>query len=380
MTEPHILIIPPWFDIDFQHNFAQSYHWWARDLSERSEEVQVGLLYGEFPAGIRKRQCYPIENLNYHYLGVQDWGLPKVGPGWYLWEKKYLRAFQDYVDRYGRPTVIHGFSLLGLIAAGAIHRKHAIPFVYTEVLGNFVLGKAAKRMIRRATDPSQQASIVCGISPGMVTALDRTFGVAAKLISLYVDNDIFFPEPQRSGPPRFICIGAPARTKGMDILIEAMRIVTDKFPDAHLTLVDDIPERSWLESLIEEHQLGKHIEFTGAVSHEQIPELMHRSHVLVSASRWESLGMTILEALSCGRPVVATRTAGSNFILNDEMGYLVSQENPVELANAMIDAYDTRAKFKPEELHKSIQSRFGKELILGEWMDIYLRLSNNKSL
>lgn len=380
MPEPHILIIPPWFDIDFQHHFAQSYHWWARDLSERGDGIKVGLLYGEFPAGIRPRKYYPIENLNYYYLGVQDWGLPKVGAGWYLWEKKYLRAFQDYVDRYGRPTVIHGFSLLGLIAAGAIHREHAIPFAYTEVLGSFIQGKAAKRLIRHAMAPSQQASVVCGISPGMVTALEQTFDVSAKLISLYVDSEIFFPEPQRSGPPRFISIGAPARTKGLDVLIDAMRIVTDKLPGAQLTLVDAIPERSWLESMIEKHQLGQQIHFTGAVSHEQIPELIHQSHVLVSASRHESLGMTMLEALSCGRPVVATSTAGSHYILNSEMGYLIPQEDPVQMAEAMINAYNAMDRFKPEDMHSAIQFRFGKEMILSEWMDIYGRLSDTDRL
>ena len=380
MAQPHILIIPPWFDIDFQHHFAQSYHWWARDLSERAEDIQVGLLYGEFPSGFRSSKYYTIENLNYHYLGVQNWGMPKIGPGWYLWEKKYLRAFQEYVDRYGRPTVIHGFSLLGLIAAGVIHRSYAIPFVYTEVLGSFMEGKAAGRLIRKAMDPAQHASLVCGISPGMVTALNRTFGVSAKLISLYVDSNLFFPELQRSGAPRFISIGAPAWTKGMDILIDAMRIVTDKLPDARLTLVDDIPERPWLESLIKNHQLEMHIHFTGAVPHEQIPGLIRGSHVLVSASRYESLGMTMLEALSCGRPVVATRTAGSHYILNSEMGYLIPQEDPVQMADAMIRAYNVRYKFKPEEMHTAIQSRFGKEMILGEWMDIYLRLSDKERL
>lgn len=380
MSRPHILIIPPWFDIDYKHNFAQSYHWWARDLFERGDEIEVGLLYGEFPTGIRQRQYYPIENLNYHYLGVKDWGLPKVGLGWHFWEKKYLRAFQDYMDRYGRPTVIHGFSLLGLIAVGAIYRKYAIPFVYTEVLGSFVLGKAARRLIRKAVNPANNASLICGISPGMVSALERTFDVSAQLISLYVDSNYFFPEDQRVGAPRFISIGAPARTKGLDVLIDAMCIVTAELPDAHLTLVDEIPERSWLESLVEKYKLENHIDFIGAVTHEQIPELIHQSHVLVSASRKESLGLTMLEALSCGRPVVATRTAGSEYILNDNMGTLVPQEDPVELAKAMLRAYGDRANFEPVEMHNAIQSRFGKEKILNEWMDIYMRLSDEVSL
>src|SRR5690606_38927080 len=194
MARPHILIIPPWFDIDFRHHFSKNYHRWARDLAERNE-VKVGLLYGEFNAGFRRHRMHQNQNVNYHYLGVSDWGLPKAGPGWWLWKRQYLRAFEEYVSRYGRPTVIHGFSLLGVIAAGTIGQQYGVPYAYTEVLGSFINGQATRRLVRQAGPVVEKAALVCGISPGMRDALERTYGRKAMLIPLYVDSKIFTLAP-----------------------------------------------------------------------------------------------------------------------------------------------------------------------------------------
>lgn len=374
MAQPHILIIPPWFDIDFQHNFSKSYHFWARDIAERYD-AKVGLLYGEFTPGQKQREYVQKEDLNYHYLGVKGWGLPKVGPGWTIWKQQYVKAFKEYVRRYGMPTVIHGHSLLGLIAAEAIHRQTGVPFVYTEVLGSFISGDVAKRLVRQGRKAVEKASFVCGISPGMVEALQNTFDVPAALISLYVDGGLFRPEPQGGEPPQFISIGAPARTKGMDILIEAMGLVVREIPDAQLVIADEIPEQSWLETLIINQQLDDHVHFAGAMPHDHIPAFIHQSHVLVSASRIESLGFTMLEALSCGRPVVATNTPGSRYIVKEGMGQIVPTEHPEKLAKAMVQVYKNKEAYNSTELHTRIQSQFGKENILGQWMVVYNRVS-----
>lgn len=379
MARPHILIIPPWFDIDFQFNFSKSYHQWARDIADRFD-AKVGLLYGEFSPGQIQREYVQKEDLNYHYLGVKGWGLPKVGVGWWLWKRQYVKAYQEYARRYGRPTVIHGHSLLGLIAAEAMHRHSEVPLVYTEVLGAFIEGSVATRLVRQGRKAVRNAAFVCGISPGMVDALQKTFGVPAELIALYVDDAVFSPEPRQEGPPQFISIGAPAHTKGMDVLIEAMALVVQKLPDCRLILVDDIPEQRELENQLRQLRLEDRVCFVGDMPHDHIPDYIHQSHVLISASRYESLGFTMLEALSCGRPVVATDTSGAQYIVEDGMGEIVPKEDPKKLADAMVQVYLNRSAYDPVDLHVRIQTRFGKDRILDQWMTIYQRVSNQSNL
>ena len=381
MVRPHILIIPPWFDIDFQHNFSKSYHRWAQDLADRSQ-AEVGLLYGEFNGGYRPRELFHQEELNYHYLGVRSWGLPKTGPGWVVWKQQYLRALQEYIERYGRPTVIHGFSLLGLIAAGAIQLKYRIPFVYTEVLGSFISGRVARRLVRKARKPASLASLVCGISPEMVAALEKTFKVDTMLIPLYIDVDVFEPEAMLPMPPCLISIGSPAFTKGMDILIESMGIVTKSCSDVRLTIVCEPRDKELLEALIRRHRLEKSVILMDPVPYKEISALIGQSHLLVSASREESFGYTMVEALAVGRPVVASSSPGARYIVGEGQGRIVPFSDmaggidPVELGREIVNTLRDIEYYNPEKLHENARTRFGKEYILDQWMDIYVQISN----
>lgn len=381
MARPHILIIPPWFDIDFGHHFSKNYHRWARDLAERGE-TEVGLLYGEFSTGFRQRRIYQNTGINYHYLGASDWGLPKTGPGWWVWKRHYLRAFSEYVTRYGMPTVIHGYSLLGVIAAGTIRAKYHVPYVYTEVLGSFITGQAADRLVSQAASFARQASMVCGISPGMVDALNKTYSVASLLIPLYVDPEVFTLSPMPAGPPHFLSIGSPAHTKGLDILMEAMHSVVQIHPQARLTIVAEPRDKEALKRWVGNFGLDGNIEFPGPVPHDEIPGLIRGAHVLVSASRIESLGFTMIEAIVSGRPVVATATPGGEFIVTERTGRLVpvseqaGEADPQVLAQAMINVYENREAFSPTEMREDALSRFGKTHILDQWMDHYFKISN----
>lgn len=381
MERPHILIIPPWFDIDFQHHFSKSYHRWARDLAEKNN-AEVGLLYGEFNTGWRHREWFQKEDAGYNYLGIKSWGLPKAGPGWWRWLHQYRSAYLEYERKYGRPTVLHGFSLLGLIAAWSIHRYHHIPYVYTEVLGSFISEGVARRLVRKAHTPASLASLICGISPEMVVALHRNFGVDATLIPLYIDVDQFDPAPLPVWPPKILSIGSPALTKGMDILVEAMGIVIKSWTDAHLTIVCEPRDVKFLEGLIRKYQLDTNVSLAGPVPHEEIPGLLKQSNLLVSASREESFGYTMVEALAAGRPVVASSSPGARYIVDEGQGRIVAFSGgsggvaPVELGREMVNVLNDMEDFVPEELHENVRDRFGKEKILDQWMDIYDGISN----
>lgn len=380
MAHPHILIIPPWFDIDFQHHFSKSYHRWAQGLAE-DEGIKVGLLYGDFGPGLRSREVFLQSDLNYHYLGVRNWGLPKVGIGWRRWTRQYLRAFEQYVDRFGRPTVIHGFSLLGVIAAGVIHQAFQIPYVYTEVLGSMISGHVSTRLVRKAHMPVRKASLVSGISPEMTSALNRAFGVNARLIPLYIDCERFRATPMPPGPVRFISIGSPALTKGMDLLVSAMRQVAEALPLCHLTIVCEPRDESLLTNLIQEHGLHDHITLKGPVPYEAIPGLLQDSHVLISASREESFGYTMVEALATGRPVIASPSPGAKYIVAPHHGRIVREMrkrgeiDPEALAQTMIEVAGQLPDYVAEDMHGEICHRFGKRRILEEWTEIYTQLS-----
>lgn len=130
-------------------------------------------------------------------------------------------------------------------------------------------------------------------------------------------------------------IGRFARVKNQRLLLEAARIVLDELPDVRFLLVGDGAERGHLEQTGHDLGLDGSLIFTGWQSEPY--SLLSRMDVLVLPSRWEGLGMAVLEAMALAKPVVATRVGGVPEVVRDgETGILVSSEDAEGLANAIL--------------------------------------------
>lgn len=106
------------------------------------------------------------------------------------------------------------------------------------------------------------------------------------------------------------------------------------FERARLVVVGDGPLRSAIEAAVRESGLGDHVWLTG--ERDDIPPVMAMLNCFVLPSRAEGISNTLLEAMACGLPVVATRVGGNGeLVVDGATGRLVPPEDPDSLANAM---------------------------------------------
>ncbi len=126
--------------------------------------------------------------------------------------------------------------------------------------------------------------------------------------------------------------------KGLDILLEAFRIVCKKFPEVKLIFAGGGREDEKLKKLIGELSLAKKVSFAGRVHGEQKGDLLGRCLMVCMPSRFESWGIVAVEAGACGKPVIGTRIPGLiDSIKDGETGILVPSEKPDLLAEAIIN-------------------------------------------
>ena len=114
----------------------------------------------------------------------------------------------------------------------------------------------------------------------------------------------------------------------MDILIRAIQDLPVK-----LQILGSGPEETSLKNLAEELNIADKIEFLGNIDNDKLPEYLSQADIFARPSRSEGLGISFLEAMAMGLPVIAPPVGGiPDFLKDRETGLFVQEEDPADLA------------------------------------------------
>lgn len=166
---------------------------------------------------------------------------------------------------------------------------------------------------------------------------------------------------------------------GIDILIESMPAVMAKFPNAKLKIAGEGPMEVVLRKRATELKIN--VEFLGTLRHESIPELVRKSHVFVRPSRFEGFGVSFIEAMALGTPIVTCPVGGIvDFVTDGETGLLVPPENPEELSKAIIRIFEKGEEMKSitSKARKLVEERYDWKNIAKKVEEVYLSATSLK--
>ncbi|MCA9599336.1 MAG: glycosyltransferase [Myxococcales bacterium] len=179
--------------------------------------------------------------------------------------------------------------------------------------------------IRRALAGADR---VVAVSDALAASAHELGAEQVSVVRNGVDHALFRPTP-RPCRRRVLFVGRVERDKGVLDLIRAVSLA-----DATLSIVGTGSAEARARALAA--RLGANVTFAGARPHTEIPEWLARSDVLALPSRHEGCPNVVLEALACGRPVVATRVGGIPELVSSKMlGELVAPDAPRCLADAL---------------------------------------------
>lgn len=136
--------------------------------------------------------------------------------------------------------------------------------------------------------------------------------------------------------PSICYVGRLMPYKNLETAIVAFADVLKKIPDAHFNIAGDGESKRHLQRLVEKLKIEKNVSFLGKVSHEEKVKLLSSSWAMVQPSMIEGWGITVIEANTCGTPVIASNVKGlRDSIKNGETGLLVSPKNVTAFAEAI---------------------------------------------
>ena len=171
-------------------------------------------------------------------------------------------------------------------------------------------------------------------------------------------------------------VAALVAHKGQRHLVEAAALVVQKVPDARFVIAGEGELRPSLERQIKEHHLEKHVVLAGFR-----PDVLsvHKAFDLfVMSSVTEGLGTSLLDAMACGKAIVATTAGGIPEVVKDgETGLLVPPRDPAALARAIIALLtdDHARRTMGAAGLERVRERFSVERMVQETLRVYQRVA-----
>ncbi len=167
--------------------------------------------------------------------------------------------------------------------------------------------------------------------------------------------------------------------KGQRFFLQAVPHIKQVFPDTEFILVGEGERRQATENLCKEMGIGGMVKFLGL--REDIPEILSSLRVLVIPSVREGLPNVLLEALSTGTPVVATRVGGiPEVIRQGEEGILIPPADPMSIKQAVcfLLSHPEKAREMGRKGRKLAETRFSLQRMLQDYQQMYLFLLSKK--
>jgi glycosyltransferase involved in cell wall biosynthesis len=175
---------------------------------------------------------------------------------------------------------------------------------------------------------------------------------------------------------RFLFAGRLVGWKGVDILLDAFAHVTTQVP-AQLEIIGDGPERARLQAQAARLEVADNVSFRGWLEPQDCASRMRACDVFVSASLQEAGGIAVLEAMACGRPVIASAWGGHLATVGDTAGILVGVSSRPGLVRGLADAMirlasdeDLRARLGAAG-RRRVEARYDWDVLIEAVLGIY---------
>ena len=264
--------------------------------------------------------------------------------------KPALRArnasyFADLFSQHGITHFHVHFANRAAHTALFLKEISGIPFSITAHGQDFMSDLGQDDLLREICDAAEFVGAETEYSRTLLQ--ERCPAAAHKIHRIYNGLDLTNlpaqpPGDRPPGPTTILSVGRLVPFKGFEILLEACADLDRRNFDFRCQIVGDGPLRAKLAKMVDDLKLHDRVELCGALSQEEVFSRLRSCDIFALASVVDAAGASdvfptvILEAMACGRPVVATKLAGiPESVVHGATGTLVTPGDWEELANAL---------------------------------------------
>lgn len=387
----HILVIVSWYKTPENPIIGTFLEEHARMLKNKG--YKVGILYPSFNANFSLKTAltqFVKKNQPQDFI---DKGIPTLYSyanalfpsrfqhlnNWFICFATYLK-YKKYLKKYGKPDVIHADSVfLGAWVARYISKKQHLQYVLKEHTNSILYSKwittdkVTRDLVKKTIS---DAKTVVLASNFIKQCLIEKYQISSNNVKIipYLVNPIFYAtffKKEKFNSFVLLCIGSLEKRKQQKLLFDALVIILRKGYDITLNLIGDGDDRTELISYANEKNIQHLIKFKGNQSRNVVKQEIDKSHLIVSASKIETFGISVIEAFACGRPVVAIDSGGPRDTITPENGILVKENTPEKLAEAIISVMNNYENYDQEKIIADCIKKYSENAVLAMLEPIY---------
>lgn len=293
----------------------------------------------------------------------------------------------------------HHPNILGSAAAKWAKKKN-IPLVFTwhtlyDHYTNFVpflpSKLAAKWIINKAVKYANKSDVVIAPTKSIMPIL-QDWGVKKKILPVatgVVEKEYTAPERKkirekcavRDDQTLLLLVSRLTEEKNINFLFEAVADVLESNKKVKFLLVGDGYQKAYLENETKKRKLENQIIFAGKVKAEKIKDFYAAGDIFVCASKSETQGMTVSEAMYSGLPVVAVKATGIESLVEDNVnGILVSEDKEkfAEAVKKLLRDVDLQKRMAKESA-RIAREKYTSSVCAEKMLEIYRKAIENKS-
>ena len=375
-ADKHILFIPTNYPTTYQPTRGIFFKDQAEALA--AEGVNVGVLaIAHLPWDVfkAKRIDIGLQTFQENNVNVFRFQTPAIPRNKYLYSDlktiigKYV--FKKYVRKFGFPDLIHVHVFLAGGLAMWIKKKYNIPFVVTEHYSYFQTGTLRLWEDRLAKRIFRNSSLNISVSPSTASYLQNRYKCPFHYLPNVVDTEFFRPNGDRNNKKlTFVSLGSLDSNKNHELMICALKkaMVELKIDDYELKIIGEGPLRKHLSRLTAKNDLKQKVKLLGRLSRNEVRNEINSADYYVHSSHVETFCVSMIEAMSCGLPVLSTRCGGpESIIVNDSLGLLcdINIDSLSEGLKKIISYQFDRVKIRQYIINNFSKEVIARKLLVG---------------
>ena len=382
----HILIIPSWYMARGKPGDGTFFFDQATALSKKIDKVGIVYVYGN---GIRGK--IQQRNLKYGFISEleQDhfvnrvYELPSIPKTrsltkaiiYNFWKKRV----SEYIKEHGRPDLVHLHSYKAGEIALWIKETYGIDYVLTEHQSSFTSKSLPEKEMKKARNIFQNSRKNIAVSRELQVLLNNEYDLDFVYIPNMVDTEFFsFRNNEKNNETfSFLNVGKLIKRKGQLNLIMAFKKVHDKYKDTRLTIAGSGDQYKVLKKEIKNRQLEDSVELFGYATKDDVKKLLKKTDCFMLSSFAETFGVVIIEAMSSGIPVVATRCSGPETIIIDDSYGFLCEKDISDMADKMIACYEKEYDFY--KIRKYAEENYSFNVVSDKIINLYKNVLNMRS-